>query len=114
MYTYVNPSSSSFSYDTVRNKMIATASFIMPYPKSTALRTGYLSGLIRDMAATVSVAHRTLLTISTSSVDRVPRKTHLLRQYRMMTRLVKPIRVPTMPKKLMMPKFSKKRDLRRE
>ena len=43
---YVNypPVSSSFRFDIVPNKMIATASLIIPYPKSTAFNTGNFYG----------------------------------------------------------------------
>lgn len=71
MVSKVNsPVSESFNSETVLNKIIATASFIIPSPKRTALRTGYLSGYARNdltlmsaIAATVSVAQRTLLII---------------------------------------------------
>jgi len=38
------PAAPRFSYPTVLNRIIATASFIIPYPNNTALRTGYFSG----------------------------------------------------------------------
>jgi len=47
--------------DIVPNKIIATASLMIPSPKRTAFKTGNFYGLIRDIAATVSVAHRTAL-----------------------------------------------------
>ena len=84
--------------------MIATASLIIPSPNNTAFRTGYFSGLINDMAATVSVAQSTLPTINTYSVVRTL-KIHLLSKYRMRVMPMKPIIVPTMPKKLIIPKF---------
>ena len=40
---------------------MATASFMIPSPKRTAFKTGNFYGLIRDMAATVSVAQSTAL-----------------------------------------------------
>lgn len=45
---YVNypPVSSSFRFEIVPKRIIATASLIMPSPKSTALRTGNFSGLV--------------------------------------------------------------------
>lgn len=45
----------------VPNKIMATASFMIPSPKRTAFRTGNFYGFIRDIAATVSVAHSTAL-----------------------------------------------------
>lgn len=64
---YVNypPISSNFSFETVPNNMMATASFKMPYPNRTALRTGNFSALMSEFAATVSVAQSTLLRINT-------------------------------------------------
>ncbi len=63
------PEFPSFIFSTVLKSIIATASLIIPSPKSTAFKTGNLSGLINDMAATVSVAQRTLLNKRISLID---------------------------------------------
>lgn len=64
------------------------------------------------MAATVSVAERTLLTMS-SSVSVSTWKIVLLMNTRKILRQMKPMTVPTTPRKLIMAKFSKKSDFRR-
>ena len=55
---------------TLRNIIIATASFIIPYPKRTELRVGNFSIFTRLIAAMASVAHNTLARSSTSPVNR--------------------------------------------
>ena len=66
-HTYVkDPSSSSFSPSTVLNKIIATASFIIPSPNRTEFKVGYFYAFMREMAATVSVAQRIAASIRTS------------------------------------------------
>ena len=66
-----SPSSKTKSWIVLKS-MIATASFMMPSPNSTAFKTGKSSYLTRDNAATVSVAHRTLLSSITSGVLNSP------------------------------------------
>ena len=103
-YVKLLPDSDNFKSETVLNNIIATASLIIPYPNNTALSTGYFSGFIRDIAATVSVAHKTLLTINTSSIFKTL-KTKRLSKYIIKVRQIKPIRVPTIPRNPMIPKF---------
>lgn len=69
--------------------------------------------LTSDRAATVSVAQSTLLSSITSLVLSIPSKQNVLNRLMKAERTMKLSRVPTIPKKLMIPKFSKKRDLRR-
>lgn len=99
--------------------MIATASFIIPSPKSTAFRTGYRSGLIAQnitlinaIAATVSVAHITLLIIITYVKVRVL-KMYLLIKIMNPVIKIKPMIVPTIPKNQIIPKLSKNKDFLR-
>lgn len=84
--------------------MIATASFIIPSPKSTEFKTGYFSGLINDIAATVSVAQSTLLNIKTSLRVKVLNMT-LSTRLKKVAKHINPIIVPITPKKLIIPKF---------
>lgn len=58
---------------------------------------------MRLLAATVSVAHRTLPSISISVSVRAWKK--LLIRIRYSARSMNPITVPTMPRKLIIPKF---------
>jgi len=83
---------------------MATASLIIPSPKRTAFKTGNLSGLIRDIAATVSVAQRTLLNNKTYLRVNVLKIT-LSTKLKNIDRLANPIIVPITPKKLIIPKF---------
>ena len=92
--------------------MIATASFMIPYPNRTALRAGYFSGLIRDMAATVSVAQRTLLIIRIYFKFRVS-KNRLSKKLRNIAKKMNPMIVPSTPKKLISPKCWKNNDFLR-
>jgi hypothetical protein len=95
----------------VRNKTIATASFIIPSPNKTAFSTGNLSGfnhiintLIRDIAATVSVAHKTLLNnIIYLRVNYLKIKPLMREQNKQ--RQIKPIIVPMTPRNVIIPKF---------
>jgi len=66
-----------------------------------------------DNAATVSVAQRTLLRSITSLVLSILPKMKILKRLTKPERMMKLSSVPITPKKLMMPKFSKKSDLRR-
>jgi hypothetical protein len=84
--------------------MMATASFIIPSPKRTAFKTGYFYGFISDIAATVSVAHRTLLNINTYFRVKVLKIT-LSTKLRKIDNNTNPIIVPITPKKLIIPKF---------
>lgn len=69
---------------------------------------------MRDIAATVSVAHRTALSIISSLRVRVSLNTNLLIT-KMKTEIrMKPKMVPMTPRKLIMPKCSKNRDFLRE
>lgn len=62
--------------------------------------------MINDIAATVSVAHRTLLTMRTS--DRVNvLKIQLLRPNKINDSIINPSIVPITPKNVIIPKFSK-------
>lgn len=61
LYVISPPASANCRLDIVPKRIIATASFRIPSPKRTALSTGNFSTLIKELAATVSVAHRTLL-----------------------------------------------------
>jgi len=94
----------------VPKRIIATASLIIPSPKSTAFKIGYLVGyfinvftLIRDMAATVSVAQRTLLIIIIC-FKLIPSKSPTIR-FSMKVRHRNPIMVPITPKKDVTAKF---------
>lgn len=120
MDEYVNPSFSMFKLAIVRNKTIATASLIIPSPKRTAFNTGNLSGFnhiirtfIKDIAATVSVAHKTLLN-SIISFRFSSLKMKLLISEQKRQREINPMMVPIIPRKVIMPKFSKKSDFLRE
>lgn len=93
--------------------MMATASFIIPSPNNTAFRTGNSYCLIRDRAATVSVAHSTLLKSMTSGVVSNPLKMKWLKKLINAVRTTKLIMVPMIPRKLMIPKFSKNKDFLR-
>ena len=64
---YVKPPSDPKSNpDTVLNKIIATASFMIPSENRTALRMGNFYALIRLLAAIVSVAQKIADSIKTS------------------------------------------------
>lgn len=64
---------------------------------------------MRDIAATVSVAQRTALSNMISlRLSRSPKMNRLMRYVKALIK-IKPMMVPITPKKLMMPKFSKKR-----
>jgi hypothetical protein len=52
----------------VLKRIIATASLIIPSPNNTAFKTGKVYCFIKERAATVSVAHNTLLKSITSFV----------------------------------------------
>ena len=45
---------------TALKRMIDTASFVIPSPKTSEKSLGYFSGLMSEMAAITSVAHRRL------------------------------------------------------
>ena len=59
---------------------------------------------MRDIAATVSVAHSTLLTINTSVIVNVL-KMKIFNTASISDSKMKPIIVPTTPKKVIIPKF---------
>lgn len=103
MYVSSPPISSIFSLETVPYKMIATASFKIPSPKRTAFKTGNFSAFISEFAATVSVAHRTLLKIKISVMVRTLKILLMSTKYPASSK--NPITVPTIPRKLMIPKF---------
>jgi len=105
IHLYVNspPVSSSFSFETVPNKIIATASLRIPYPNSTAFNTGNFYAFIKEFAATVSVAQRTLLKINISVKLRALKILFKNIRYPAIKR--NPITVPMIPKKLIIPKF---------
>ena len=84
--------------------MIATASLIIPYPKSTECKIGYFYGFSNEIAATVSVAHSTLLIISVSFSVKESKKIES-NNYRTNERQINPKIVPTIPKKLIRPRF---------
>jgi hypothetical protein len=65
--------------------------------------------LMRDMAATVSVAQRTQLTSIISLRSSLLKKSASISEQNR-HRETKPMMVPMTPKKLIIPKFSKKRD----
>lgn len=67
---------------------------------------------MRAIAATVSVAHSTLLIIMSSESERALKMKVLIRM-RKPVMATKPMIVPIIPKKPIMPKFSKNKDLRR-
>jgi len=69
--------------------------------------------LTSDSAATVSVAQSTLLRSMTSLVLSMLPKMKMLKRLTKPDRMMKLSSVPITPKKLMIPKFSKKSDLRR-
>jgi uncharacterized membrane protein YciS (DUF1049 family) len=77
---------------------------MIPYPNSTAFKTGNFYGLISEIAATVSVAHSTLLTIKIYLKVKIP-KNKLSKKSKNNVKQIKPIMVPKMPKKLIKPKF---------
>ena len=92
-----SPSSSSFSPSTVLNKIIATASLIIPSPKRTEFNVGYFYAFIRDMAATVSVAQRMAASMSTSpTVNELYIKLFMRKRTRTMQ--INPKMVPMIPK----------------
>ena len=69
--------------------------------------------LIRALAATVSVAHRTLLSsIIYLSGSFWKKRESMPQQHRVIK--INPIMVPMTPRKMIIPKFWKKRDLRSE
>lgn len=95
---YVNyPSSSNFSPSTVLNKMMATASLMMPSPKRTEFKVGYFYAFISDMAATVSVAQRMAASIKTSPTVNASYIKLLMRK-RTRTMQTNPKIVPMIPK----------------
>lgn len=65
--------------------------------------------LIKDIAATVSVAQRTQLTSMISFKSSALKKSESMAEQKRQ-RLTKPMMVPITPKKVIMPKFSKKSD----
>ena len=67
----VNPSFLRLYVTTVLNKMMDTASFVMPSPKTSEKSLGCFSGLIRDTAAMTSVEQSKLHMRITSSVVRL-------------------------------------------
>lgn len=84
----------------------------MPSPKRTECKIGYFYGLSKEMAATVSVAHKTLLIMSvyfsvkeSKNIESNSSKTK--------ERQINPKIVPTTPKKLIKPRFWKNRDFLR-
>jgi hypothetical protein len=83
--------------------MMATASLRIPSPKRTAFRTGNFSAFIKELAATVSVAHKTLLRTKTSVSVSTSKILLIKTKYPASSR--KPITVPMMPRKLIIPKF---------
>jgi hypothetical protein len=95
----------------VPKSIIATASFKIPSPNRTAFKTGNFSAFINALAATVSVAHKTLLRINISV--RVSTSKILLISMMYPEINKNPMTVPTIPKKLIIPKFSKKSDFLR-
>lgn len=85
--------------------MMATASLIMPSPNNTAFKTGNYYCLTRDNAATVSVAHRTLLKSRTSGVLRRSPNMKWLKKLIRAVSIIKQITVPMIPRNPIMPKF---------
>lgn len=77
------------------------------------LRWSQLFTFTRDRAATVSVAHNTAAKSITSDVLSNPPKMNSLNRTMKPDSIINEIRVPITPKKLIIPKFSKKSDLRR-
>ncbi len=92
--------------------MIATASLIMPSPKRIEFKMGYFYGLISEIAATVSVAQRTLLIINVYFNVRVS-KNISSRTDNTSDRHTNPNIVPNTPKKLINPIFWKNNDFLR-
>ena len=98
------PESPSSIVYTVLKSIIATASLMIPSPKSTAFKTGNLSGFINDIAATVSVAQSTLLKRSIYLIESLL-KNKWSRNFKQIAKQKKQMTVPTTPKKLIIPKF---------
>ena len=74
------------------------------------MRTGYFYGLMSDIAATVSVAQMTALSIMIYLRERRDPKMRLLMTKQKVQMRMKPMMVPTTPRNMIVPKFSKKRD----
>ncbi len=91
---------------------MATASFIIPYPNKTEWSVGYFYGFIREIHATVSVAHKTLLIINIYfKVKEL--KNISSRRDKNTDKQIKPMIVPKIPKKLISPIFWKNKDFLR-